>query len=161
MKLCYPKRMFLCLRSLFLDLRARLRGDFENIFLSADPPKKKAKITARIHPFCLPFPCRDAPQTEAGILTNLPLWSRRPNHRACCTKVSPPQSYKRRCMACRHFSDDQTLRLQAGARKDDFIHLPRDPYRVACERQEEEVFLPIINTDHRPSMRSSVKAHDR
>ena len=28
-------------------------------------------------------------QTEAGILTNLPLWSRRPNHRARSTKIAP------------------------------------------------------------------------
>ena len=41
-------------------------------------------------------------------------------------------------MACQHFPDDQTLRLQAGAGEDDFIHLPSSPDRVACERQEEE-----------------------
>ena len=41
-------------------------------------------------------------------------------------------------MACQHFPDDQTLRLQAGAREDDVIHLPSGLDRVDCERQEEE-----------------------
>ena len=41
-------------------------------------------------------------------------------------------------MACQHFPDDQTLRLQAGAGEDGVIHLPSDLDRVACERQEEE-----------------------
>ena len=79
-----------------------------------------------------------APQTEAGILTNLPLWSRRPNHRACSTQMPPSQCYKRRCVACQHSPDDQTLRLQTGAGEDDFIHLRSGYDRVDCERQEEE-----------------------
>ena len=58
-----------------------------------------------------------APQTEADILTNLPLWSRRPNHRACSTKMPPSQSYKKRCVACQHSPDDQTIQLQAGAER--------------------------------------------
>ena len=37
-------------------------------------------------------------------------------------------------MACQHYPDDQTQRLQ----EDDFIHLPSGPDRVACERQGEE-----------------------
>ena len=41
-------------------------------------------------------------------------------------------------MACQHFPDDQTLRLQTGAGEDDFIHLPRSPDHGACECQEEE-----------------------
>ena len=41
-------------------------------------------------------------------------------------------------MACQHFPDDQTLRLQAGAGEDDGIHLPSGLDRVDCERQEEE-----------------------
>ena len=41
-------------------------------------------------------------------------------------------------MACQHFPDDQTLRLQAGAGEDDVIHLPSGLDRVDCERQEEE-----------------------
>ena len=41
-------------------------------------------------------------------------------------------------MACQHFPDDQTLRLQAGAGEDDIIHLPSGLDRVAFERQEEE-----------------------
>ena len=69
---------------------------------------------------------------------SLPLWSRRPNHRECSTKMPPSQSYKRRCVACQHFSDDQTLWLQAGAGEDGVIHLPSDLDRVASERQEEE-----------------------
>ena len=70
-----------------------------------------------------------------STLTNL--WSRRTNHRACSTKMPPLQSYKRRCVACQHFPDDQTLRLQAGA-GEDIIHLPSGLDRVDCERQEEE-----------------------
>ena len=41
-------------------------------------------------------------------------------------------------MACQHFPDDQTLRLQAGAGEDDVIHLPSGLDRVDCERQQEE-----------------------
>ena len=41
-------------------------------------------------------------------------------------------------VACQHFPDDQTLRLQAGAGEDDVIHLPSGPDRVDCDRQEEE-----------------------
>ena len=41
-------------------------------------------------------------------------------------------------MACQHFPDDQTLRLQAGAGEDDVIHLPSGLDHVDCERQEEE-----------------------
>ena len=33
-------------------------------------------------------------QAEGGTLTNLPLWSRRPNHRVRCTKMPPSQSFK-------------------------------------------------------------------
>ena len=68
---------------------------------------------------------------QAGILTNLPLWSRRPKHRARTTKVPPSQSYKRRCVACQHSPDDQTLRLQAGA-GEDVIRLPSGLDRVEC-----------------------------
>ena len=75
---------------------------------------------------------------EAGTLTNLPLWLRRPNHRACYSKMPPSQSYKRRCVACQHSPVDQTVRLQAGAREDDLIHLPSGPDCVAWEHQEEE-----------------------
>ena len=41
-------------------------------------------------------------------------------------------------MACQHFPDNQTLRLQAGAGDDDVIHLPSGLDRVACKRQEED-----------------------
>ena len=41
-------------------------------------------------------------------------------------------------MACQHFPDDQTLRLQTGAGEDDIIHLPSGLDCVDCERQEEE-----------------------
>ena len=54
------------------------------------------------------------------------------------TKMPPLQSYKRRRVACQHFPDDQTLRLQTGAGEDDIIHLPSGLDRVDCERQEEE-----------------------
>ena len=46
-----------------------------------------------------------AQQTEAGIPTNLPLWSRRPNQRACSTMMSPSQNYKRRCVGCQRSPD--------------------------------------------------------
>ena len=78
--------------------------------------------------------------TEAGILTNLPLWSRRPNHRARSTKMPHSQSYKRRRVACQHFPDDQTLWLLAGAGEDDVIRLPSGLDRVVYERQEEAFF---------------------
>ena len=79
-----------------------------------------------------------APQTEAGTLTNLPLWSRRTNYRASSTKMPPSQSYKRRRVARQHFPDDQTLRLQTGAGEDAVTHLPSGLDRVDCECQEEE-----------------------
>ena len=41
-------------------------------------------------------------------------------------------------MACQHFPDDQTLRLQTGAGEDDIIHLQSGLDRVDCKRQEEE-----------------------
>ena len=52
--------------------------------------------------------------------------------------MPPLRSHKRRRVACQHFPDDQTLRLQAGAGEDDVIHLPSGLDRVDCERQEEE-----------------------
>ena len=52
--------------------------------------------------------------------------------------MPPSQSYKRRRVACQHFPDDQTLRLQTGAGEDDIIHLPSGLDRVDCKRQEEE-----------------------
>ena len=60
------------------------------------------------------------------------------NHRARSTKIPPSQSYKRRRVACQHFPDDQTLRLQTGAGEEDVIHLPSGLDRADCERQEEE-----------------------
>ena len=83
-------------------------------------------------------------ETEAGTLTNLPLWSRRTNHRARSTKMPTLQSYKRRCVACSHFPDDQTLRLQTGAGEDDIIHLASGLDHVDCERQEEEVSQSLL-----------------
>ena len=41
-------------------------------------------------------------------------------------------------MACQHSSDDQTLRLHAGAGEDDVIHIPGGLDRVDCERHEED-----------------------
>ena len=76
--------------------------------------------------------------SEAGTLANLPLWSRRADCGACSTKMPPLRSHKRRRVACQHFPDDQTLRLQAGAGEDDVIHLPSGLDRVDYERQEEE-----------------------
>ena len=52
--------------------------------------------------------------------------------------MPPLQSHKRRRVACQHFPDDQTLRLQTGAGEDDIIHLPSGLDPVDCERQEEE-----------------------
>ena len=48
--------------------------------------------------------------------------------------MPPSQSYKRRCVACQHSSDDQTLQVE----EDNFIYLQCGPDRVACEYQEEE-----------------------
>ena len=79
-----------------------------------------------------------ARQTEAGIVTNLPLWSRRPNHRARSTKMPPSQSYKRGRVACQHSPDDQTLRLLARAGEDDVIYLLSGLDRVDCKHQEEK-----------------------
>ena len=67
------------------------------------------------------------------------------HHRARSTKMPSSQRYKRRCVACQHFPDDQTLRLQAGAGEDDAIHLPSSPDRVDCERQEEEEEIPRLS----------------
>ena len=51
-------------------------------------------------------------------------------------------------MACQHFPDDQTLRLQTGAGEDDIIHLPSGLDHVDCECQEEEsVRDPAYNCD--------------
>ena len=64
--------------------------------------------------------------------------------------MPPLRSHKRRRVACQHFPDEQTLRLQAGAGEDDVIHLPSGPDRVDCERQEEEeeVSLPYGDEDN-------------
>ena len=70
----------------------------------------------------------------------------------------PPSQIYKKCVACQHTPDDQTLQLQAGAAEDDFIHLPSGPGRVACERQEEEEEdskdlnqgLPALETDALP-----------
>ena len=50
-------------------------------------------------------------------------------------------------MACKHFPDDQTLRLQTGAGEDNIIHLPSGLDRVDCERQEEEEVLESQDTE--------------
>ena len=52
--------------------------------------------------------------------------------------MPPLQSYKRSRVACHHFPDDQTPRLQTGAGKDDIIYLQGGLDRIDCERQEEE-----------------------
>ena len=54
------------------------------------------------------------------------------------TKMSSSSSFKKRCVAGQHYTDNQTLQLQAGAGQDDFIYLPSSSDRAACERQEEE-----------------------
>ena len=112
------------------------------IIIIFQPPDWGARCFSGGVAFSFPVQFRQdltyAPYTEAGTLTNLPLWSRRTNHRACSAKMPPLQSYKRRRVACQHFPDDQTLRLQAGAGEDDVIHLPSGLDRVDCERQEEE-----------------------
>ena len=79
-----------------------------------------------------------APCAHRAGRANLPLWSRRADRGACSTKMPPLRSHKRRRVACQHFPDDQTLRLQAGAGEDDVIHLPSGLDCVDCERQEEE-----------------------
>ena len=77
---------------------------------------------------------------------------KRKNHRARSTKMPPLQSYKRRHVACQHFPDNQTLRLQTGAGEDDIIHLPSGLDHVDCERQEEEetTWFIIIFSDYYP-----------
>ena len=50
-------------------------------------------------------------------------------------------------MACQHSPDDKTLWLQAVAGKDDFIHIPSSPDRVACECQEEENFTSMVRLE--------------
>ena len=59
-------------------------------------------------------------------------------HRACSTKMPHSQSFKRRCATCQHSPDNQTLRLQAGAREDYIINLPSGLDHADCEREEEE-----------------------
>ena len=51
--------------------------------------------------------------------------------------MPPSQSYKRKCVACQHSPDDQTLLLQAGAGEDDVIYLQSGLGRTDCEPQEE------------------------
>ena len=41
-------------------------------------------------------------------------------------------------MSCQHSPGDQTLRLQAGAGEDVFIHLPSSPIKSQEEEEEEE-----------------------
>ena len=60
------------------------------------------------------------------------------DHRARSTKMPPSQSYKRRRVACQHFPDDQTLRLQTGAGEDDIIRLLSGLDHADCKRREEE-----------------------
>ena len=52
--------------------------------------------------------------------------------------MPPSQRRKRRCVACQHSLDDQTVRLRVGAGEDDLTHLPSGPDCVACKRPEEE-----------------------
>ena len=85
----------------------------------------------------------------------MPLWSRRADRGACSTKMPPLRSHKRRRVACQHFPDDQTLRLQAGDGEDDAIHLPSDLDRVDCKRQEEEDLTQPQYTDTRPTSPSA------
>ena len=70
-------------------------------------------------------PCGQEDQTTEHVLQRCP----------------PSQSYERRCVACQHFPDDQTLRLQTGA-GEDVILLPSGLDRVDCERQEEDRKTP-------------------
>ena len=60
--------------------------------------------------------------------------------------MPPLQSHKRRRVACQHFPDDQTLRLQTEAGEDDIIHLPSGLDRVDCERQEEDPSVAFHGT---------------
>ena len=55
-------------------------------------------------------------------------------------------------MACQHFPDDQTLRLQAGAGEDDVIHISSGLDRVDCERQEEEEDIQVCGTHGREDL---------
>ena len=75
------------------------------------------KLKLAYSPVCL---CGQEDQTTEHVLQNVPF-----------TKLQE-------MCGPYHSPDDQTLRLQAGAREDDFIHLPSGADRVACERQEEE-----------------------
>ena len=57
-------------------------------------------------------------------------------------------------MACQHFPDEKTLRLQAGAGEDDIIHLPNGLDRVHCERQEEKRKVLTAGTAVAPPVRT-------
>ena len=80
--------------------------------------------------------------------------------------MPPLQSHKRRRVACQHFPDDQTLRLQAGAGEDDVIHLPSGLDRVDCERQEEEeeettdAFLQCFHVMHTQNNETQSKSNN-
>ena len=65
--------------------------------------------------------------------------------------MPPSQSYKRRCVVCQHSPDDQTLRLQAGAAEDGFIHLESGLDRVARGRHEEEEEASEVPCREKPS----------
>ena len=67
------------------------------------------------------------------------------------------QNYKRRYVACQHFPNDHTLRLQTGAGEDDIIHLPSGLDRVDCERQEEEE--PVMTAKNFFCVRKKLNPH--
>ena len=58
------------------------------------------------------------------------------------------KSYKRRCVACQHTLNDQTLQMKARAGEEDSVYLLSSPDGVACECQEEESIgmLPLDPT---------------
>ena len=71
--------------------------------------------------------------------------------------MPPLRSHKRRRVACQHFPDDQTLRLQAGAGEDDVIHLTSGLDRVDCDRDRVDciyiyiyIYSPVGSPLRRP-----------
>ena len=60
-------------------------------------------------------------------------------------------SYKRRCVACQHSLEDQTLHLQTRLGEYSFINLPSSPYHVACEHQKGQSYTPACMQTTPPS----------
>ena len=76
--------------------------------------------------------------------------------------MPPSQSYKRRCVACQHFPDHQTLRLQTGA-GEDIINLPSGLDRVqkTANAKKKNLCVIIVNWLHCFHVWSHSSCHKR